>query len=194
MDSNMVVKLVGGQLTKYWELCTKSLINHLPQDEIMRPWRGRSILYNSSPIAGLKIKLLLKELLMYVDDMIIVVNYWMGLPKAKQQKKGNKSYPRWKTAISDPLMKTKFRFFATTAKILNNFLVKFQTNNLMLPFLTQTIEEIMRLFGSSFFLKELLNKANTCLHLSKLNSMIILYISIQVMLTQESVLNLNFQC
>lgn len=118
----------------------------------------------------------------------------MGLPKAKQQKEDNKSYPRWKTAISDPLMKTKFRFFATTAKILNNFLVKFQTNNVMLPFLTQTIEEIMRLFGSSFFLKELLNKANTCLHLSKLNSMIILYISIQVMLTQESVLNLNFQC
>ena len=183
MDSNMVVKLVGGQLTKYWELCTKSLINHLPQDEIMRPWRGRSILYNSSPIAGLKIKLLLKELLMYVDDMIIVVNYWMGLPKAKQQKEGNKSYPRWKTAISDPLMKTKFRFFVTTAKILNNFLVKFQTN-----------EEIMRLFGSSFFLKEPLNKANTCLHLSKLNSMIILYISVQVMLTQKSVLNLNFQC
>ena len=151
MNSDMVVQLVGGQLTKYWELCTKSLINHLPQDEIMRPGRGRSILYNSSP--RLKIRLLLKELLMYVDDMIIVVNYWMGLPNAKQQKEGNKSYPRWETAISDPLMKTKLQFFATTAKILNNFLVKFQTNNPMLPFLTQTIEEIMRLFGSPFFLK-----------------------------------------
>ena len=106
---------------------------------------------------------------MYVDDMIIVVNYWMGLPNAKQRKEGNKSYSRWETAISDPLMKTKLRFFATTAKILNNFLVKFQTNNPMLPFLKQTIEEIMRLFGSSFFLKETLSKANTCLHLSKLN-------------------------
>lgn len=74
-----------------------------------------------------------------------------------------------KTAISDQLMKTKFKFFVATAKILNSFLVKFQTNNPMIPFLAQAIEEIMGLFGSSFLLKERLIKANTCLRLSKLN-------------------------
>ena len=93
----------------------------------------------------------------------------MGVPKAKQPKEGSKSYSRLKTAIRDPLMKTKFKFFTATAKILNNFLVKFQTNKPMVPFLAQAIEEIMRLFGSSFLLKETLSKANTCLSLSKLN-------------------------
>ena len=84
------------------------------------------------------------------DDMVIIVNYWMGLPKAKQPKQGNKSYSRLKTAVSDPLMKTKFKFFAAIAKILNRFLVMFETNNPMVPFLAQAIEEIMGLFGLSF--------------------------------------------
>ena len=103
------------------------------------------------------------------DDIVVVVNYWMGLPQAKQPKEGNKCYSQLKTAISDQLMKTKFKFFVATAKILNSFLVKFQTNNPMIPFLAQAIEEIMGLFGSSFLLKERLIKANTCLRLSKLN-------------------------
>ena len=101
--------------------------------------------------------------------MVIVVNYWMGLPKAKQPREGNKSYSRLKTAISDPFLKTKFKFFAATTKFLNSFLVKFQTNNPIVPFLAQAIEEIMRLFGSSFLLKETLSKASTCIRLSKLN-------------------------
>ena len=97
-----------------------------------------------------------------VWDDLVIVNYWMGLPKVKQPKEGSRSYSRLKTAISDPLVKTKFKFFAVTAKILNSFLVKFQTNDPMLPFLAQAIEEIMRLFGSSFWLKDALRKANTC--------------------------------
>ena len=103
------------------------------------------------------------------DSIIIVVNYWVGLPKAQQPKEGNESYSQLKTAIPDPLMKTKFKFIAATVKILNSFLVKFQTNNPMVPFLAQAIEEMMRLFGSCFLLKETLSKANTCLRLSKLN-------------------------
>ena len=66
-------------------------------------------------------------------------------------------------------MKTKFKFFAATAKILNSFLVKFKTNNPVVLFLAEVVEEIMHLFGSSFLIKETLSKANTCLCLSKLN-------------------------
>ena len=66
-------------------------------------------------------------------------------------------------------MKTKFKFFAATAKILNGFLVKFQTNKLEVLFLAQAIQEIIRLFCSSFLLKETLSKANGCLRLFKLN-------------------------
>ena len=66
-------------------------------------------------------------------------------------------------------MKSKFKFFAATAKILNSFLVKFTNNNPMVPFLAQAKEEIMCLSGLSFLLKETLSKGNTYLHLSKLN-------------------------
>ena len=53
------------------------------------------------------------------------------------------------------------KFFKATGEIINSFLVKFQTNNPMIPFLAQAIEQIMCLFGSSFLLKETLNKSNT---------------------------------
>ena len=72
-----------------------------------------------------------------IDVWVLVVNYWMGLPKANQTKEGNKSYS--KTSISDSLMKTNFKFFAATMEIPNSFLVKLQTNNPMVPFLAQAI-------------------------------------------------------
>ena len=94
----------------------------------------------------------------------------MGLPKSKQPNSENKSFARLKSAISDPLMKTKFKFFASTGQALNScFLVKFQTNNPMVPFLAQSLEEIIRLFGSAFLLKETLSKVNSCLLLSKVD-------------------------
>ena len=86
-----------------------------------------------------------------IDLWVLVVNYWMGLPKAKQPKEGNKSYSQ--TEISDSLISINFKFFAAAMVIPNSFLVKLQTNNPMVPFLAQTIEEIMHLFGSTFLLK-----------------------------------------
>ena len=62
-----------------------------------------------------------------------------------------------------------FKFFAATVKIINSFLVKFQTNNPVVPFLAQAIQQTMCLFGSSFLLKVTLRKSNTCLCLSNLN-------------------------
>lgn len=103
------------------------------------------------------------------DDIVIVVNHWNGLPKSQQISAENKSYPRLKAAKSDPLLKIKMKFFASLADTLNGFLVKFQTNNPMVPFLAQSLEEIIRSFASCFILKETLTNANTCLRLSKIN-------------------------
>ena len=50
------------------------------------------------------------------------VKFWMGLPRSKQPKEDNKSYQRLKSAINDPLIPVKFRFFAKTAAELNKFL------------------------------------------------------------------------
>ena len=61
-----------------------------------------------------------------------------------------------------------FNFFANTAKVRKNFLVANQTEKPIVPFLRQSIEDIMRFFSQMFLLKDTLNKANTCLRLSKL--------------------------
>ena len=99
----------------------------------------------------------------------IVVTFWMTLPKSKQLSEVNESYICLKATVTDSLMLVKFKFFANTAKVLNKFLVAYQTEKPMVPFLAHSIEDI-RSFSSMFLLKEdTLNKANTCLLLSKLH-------------------------
>ena len=66
-------------------------------------------------------------------------------------------------------MLVKFIFFANTAKVLNKLLVAYQTEKPMVPFLTQSLEDIIHSFSLMFLLKDALNKANTCLCLSKLH-------------------------
>ena len=39
----------------------------------------------------------------------------------------------------------------------------------MVPFLAQSREEIIRTFASRFIIKDVLDKANTCIHLIKMN-------------------------
>ena len=70
----------------------------------------------------------------------------MSLPKNKQPHKDNKSFPHLVSAITDPLMICKFKFFAATAKILNKFLLQFQTDKPMAPFLAHALDEIIRNF------------------------------------------------
>lgn len=57
-----------------------------------------------------------------LENIRIVVNFWMTLPKSKEPSEENKSYCL-KATISDSLMLVKFKFFANTVKVLNNFLV-----------------------------------------------------------------------
>ena len=90
----------------------------------------------------------------------------MSLPKNKQHK-DNKSFPRLVSAITDPLMICKFTFFAATTKILNKFLLKFQTDKPTVPFPAHALDEIIRNFRTSFLLKETLDNAKTCCLLSK---------------------------
>ena len=92
----------------------------------------------------------------------------MTLPKSKQPSEENKSYICLKAAVTDYLMLVEFKFFANTAKVLNKFLVAYQTEKPIVPFLAQSIEDILHSFSSVFLLKDTLNKANRCLHLSKL--------------------------
>ena len=93
------------------------------------------------------------------DDIVTVVKFWMSLPKFKQPSSDNKSYTRLKEAITDPLIKTKFN---------SSFSVTFQMDNLMVPFIAKSIEEMIRNYASSFLFRETLTNANSCLRLSEI--------------------------
>ena len=73
------------------------------------------------------------------------VKFWMSLSKQKQPLKENKSYEQLKIAIKDPLIIVKFKLFENTARNLNSFQVQSQTDELMVPFLCQRLEDIMPL-------------------------------------------------
>ena len=68
------------------------------------------------------------------ENIWIVVNFWMTLPKSKQPSEVNKSYICLKAAITDSLMLVKFKFCANTANVLNKYLVAYQTEKRMVPF------------------------------------------------------------
>ena len=105
--------------------------------------------------------------------MIEVLDFWKGLPKSKQLGRGrpgeNKSYEFLLSQMNDPLVPVKLRFFEETAKKLNNFLVTFQTSSPMVPFIVDSLENIVRSFVERFILPDVLKKANTTHKLSQLD-------------------------
>ena len=103
--------------------------------------------------------------------MLEVVDFWKSLPKSKQPGQGkagaNKSYDTLLLKRNDPLVPVKLGFFEETAKIINVFLVQFQTQSPMVPFLVDCLENIVRGFCDRFIMK----KANTTYKLTKLDVM-----------------------
>ena len=68
------------------------------------------------------------------------MKYWVGVSKSKQS--GNKSYEFLKTHYMDPLVASKLQFFAFVAGIFDTYLVTFQTDAPMLPFMFSELEKI----------------------------------------------------
>ena len=69
----------------------------------------------------------------------IVVNFWMTLPKSKQSSSENRSYIRLKASITDSLMLVKFKSFANTGKVVNKFLVAYQTEKPMVKAFSRAV-------------------------------------------------------
>ena len=105
--------------------------------------------------------------------IIEIIKYWQSLPKRKQPGQGkqgqNTSYDHLVTAVKDPIITVKMLFFEEIARKLNEFLVVFQTNKPMAPFLTETLEALIRDFMEKFMLRSVMDKATTCLSLTKID-------------------------
>ena len=86
-------------------------------------------------------------------DVILLINHFLSLSKSKQPK-NNKSYDQLVKVFKDKLVPLKLMFFKEVAAILNGFLRTFQTNNPMVPFLSDAYEELIRKLMKSFYLDQ----------------------------------------
>ena len=103
-----------------------------------------------------------------------IIEFWRGLSKSKQPGKGkegqNKKYDRLIIEHEkDVLVPLKLQFFEEVAKQLNSFLIKFQTDSPMVPFLVESLENMIQKFCSMFILTDVLEKAQSTVKLLKLN-------------------------
>lgn len=69
-----------------------------------------------------------------------VIKHWESLCKSKRPK--NKSYETLVQHYTDPLVPAKLQFFAFVAGIFEPYLVIFQTNSPMLPFMFSELEKL----------------------------------------------------
>ena len=66
-------------------------------------------------------------------NMVKIVSFWVGFPKAKCT--SSKSYEDVKKAVDDSLTMVKLSFFSFFASLFQPFLLKYQTNKPMMPYL-----------------------------------------------------------
>ena len=69
-----------------------------------------------------------------------LVKYWEKLPKSKRP--SSTSYINVKLAVHDVLTPTKLKFFCFISGILQPFLLKYQTDKPMVPYLYSDISPI----------------------------------------------------
>ena len=91
------------------------------------------------------------------------------LCQSRSNHQKNKTCDRLKIAIKEPLIIVKFKLFENIARHFNSFLVQSQTDEPMILFLCQSLEDIMRSLAARVALKDVMAKANTCVSLTKMD-------------------------
>ena len=77
------------------------------------------------------------------SNVVKVIRYWLASSVSKRSR-NNKSFDTLVKYHNHPLMICKFQFFKYVASVLKYFLVDFQTNKPMLPFLATAVEKLYR--------------------------------------------------
>ena len=105
--------------------------------------------------------------------IIEVLRFWKVLPKSKQPGKGkigqNTSFDCLAKAVDDPTIPLKLRFFEEIAMSLNDFLVTFQTDNPMVPFLTESLDHVLRTLCGRFLRKDVLEETSSVYKMLKVD-------------------------
>ena len=77
-------------------------------------------------------------------EIIVKVIKHCQVLSASERPKQNKSYETLVKHYLDRVMLAKFHFFKFVASIFKNYLTSFQTDNPVLPFLSEAVGKIMR--------------------------------------------------
>ena len=100
------------------------------------------------------------------SNVVKTIEHWERLSKSKRPQ--NKSYATLTTHYRDSLVLAKFNFFKYVAGMFQEYLVVFQSDSPLVPFLSDAIERIYRKIAKMFIKKEVLENADTPLKLIKL--------------------------
>ena len=75
-------------------------------------------------------------------NFVKVIEYWESLCNSKRPK--NSSYETLVLHYKDPSVIAKFHFFSYVAGFFKSYLVSFQTDSPMVPFMSDEIEKLFR--------------------------------------------------
>ena len=95
------------------------------------------------------------------------MKYWETLVKSKKPQ--NKSYELLLSHVKDQLVPCKFQFFSFIAGILQSYLVIFQTDRPMLPFVGDELQKIIKNLIRLVFKKSAIDEAGSITNLLKNN-------------------------
>ena len=90
--------------------------------------------------------------------IVKIIEFWKGIPKKARKGKigANTSYDHLCSIQKDPLVPLKLQFFENIAKTLNSFLVLYQTDKPIVPFLAESLETRLRSLCATFIRKKVL--------------------------------------
>ena len=159
---------MGGVLIRYCLRCIKFWTS-LPHDGLTMKVSPRVVytLYSSAPTDRFKAKLLQEEPLMFGKTLWKQLSFGRG-PKIKITKRRWQKLPTFKICNQWSYSSCENQIFVKTAVQLNKFLVLYQTKKPMVPFFTQSLEDIIHSFASTFMLAEKLKTSKACLSLCKI--------------------------
>ena len=102
------------------------------------------------------------------DGYAKFLKYLITLPKSRQPQ--GKSFTILKDPFNDPLMKAKLKFLEIVSNKLNKFLRVYQIDQPVVPFLCNSLKEILTSLLQMFILNDTIEKTDTTLKLMKIDT------------------------
>lgn len=102
------------------------------------------------------------------ENVVNVIKHYQTLCKSKQPSK-NSSYDTLVTHHTDMFMQVKLQFFVDVASMMSSYLKQFQTDNPMIKFVSEILENIIHRLMKIFIRKTVIDEADSAYSLIKID-------------------------